>query len=493
MPISNFYYEPYPDDEKKQSYKLKSSSKILLTETQQLSKYNDTELAKYKDEIKTECKEDDEENYQEWKIEFEKMCCKVIDPASIIYMNSLGEYEFLDVLSLSAKLSHKGKKYCEFIGKWWYDPEMRVYSRADLFSPTQDCPLNIYNLWKPYPYQDKTVDMSNALQEEVEFILHHIKILSNHNEEVYQYTLNWIAQFLQYPHVKTTMIALTSMEGAGKDSFLHLIKKMLGKGQVVETTKPEEVFGRFNSILANCRLVILNEMNASDTNKYDKDMKSLVTEDTITIEGKGKALYKMTSFHRIMLFTNKTDFPIQTSKSDRRKLIARCSDEKIGDDVYFDRLYSLMENEDVLTALFLFFINRDVEEFNRQRGRKIPKSDYQLNIADNYSDPIEDWLQYLVEIYYEEQNRESLEWSSVELLGSFREFSNLNGIKLELTSQQLGVRIKNKNIAGIVQHNTSKSKGRTLILKDIKEHFFPLMSKVKSGVQEKVKEDDEKE
>lgn len=444
-------------------------------------------------EIEREIKEEDnEEEYQEWKLQFEKNHCKVMEPPSICFTNSLGEFAFMDWLGLCSRYSHL-ENYNEFIPKWWTDPTMRVFDRADIYSPTQECPPNIFNLWKPYMYESFQVEETDDLimRMNIDFLLNHIRIICNHENDVYTYMLDWISQFLQYPHIKTTMPVFTSTEGAGKDSFLYIFKKLIGKNQVVETTRPEDVFGRFNSLLANARLVILNEMNATDLNKYDKDMKMLITEDRLPIEAKSKGIYTLNSFHRIMLFTNKTNHPIQTSKNDRRKLIVRCSDEKIGDGEYFNRLYTLLDDDNVMSTLFQFFMKRDVRQFNHERGRLIPKTDYQQTIVENYSNPVEDWIESLtayLEVNGPLEYHESFEWTAEETLGWFNRYCSLNGIKLELSSIQLLVRIKLLNIDGIEKKKSNARNKTVFRLKQIQSHFFT-PSEISKPKQEEEKEE----
>jgi hypothetical protein len=62
-------------------------------------------------------------------------------------------------------------------------------------------------------------------QTELTIILHHIKILCNHDETVYDYFIKWIAQMIQYPHVKTIMPTFISQEGSGKGTLFKLFEK----------------------------------------------------------------------------------------------------------------------------------------------------------------------------------------------------------------------------------------------------------------------------
>ena len=453
-----------------ESYRTKKEKKIEAVK--------ERERKRAKKEMEREMKEeDDSEEYEEWKEVWEKTHCKVMEPVSVMYITSKGEFEFGDLVTLTQMYSHYGHKYVQFMNRWWYDSTMRVYSRADIYAPTQNCPSNVFNLWTPYPLEGKEVVETPEIKEKVETILEHINIICGKEKEVYEYMLDWIAQFLQYPHIKTVMPTITSNEGAGKDTFLAILKKMLGKKMVLETSRPNDVFGRFNSVLANARLIVLNEMSAKDLHEYDKDMKMVIVDNELSIEGKGKVIYRLFSMHRILLFNNKTDNPVQTSKGDRRKLIARASDEKIGDGPYFTELYSYIEDIDVMTLVFQFFMKRDISTFNATRGREIPKTEYQLDIIESYANPVELWLKELITYRYmdkhSEEYKESMVWSAAEQLGSFRQWCSNHGVKLELSSPALGVRIKNLKIDGIEKKHTNAGNTRSFDLAKMELHFNP--------------------
>ena len=216
-------------------------------------------------------------------------------------------------------------------------------------------------------------------------------------------------------------------------------------------------------------------MSAKDLHEFDKDMKMVITDNTLAIEGKGKVIYKLHSLHRIMLFNNKTDNPIQTNKGDRRKLIIRSCDSKIGDGEYFKTLYSCVEDLDVMTLLFNSFMTRDVSTFNSERGREIPKTEFQLDIIESYSNPVELWLKDLIHFRYldktTEEYSEELTWTASEQLSSYRSWCENNGVKLELSSLALGVRIKNLKVEGISNKHTNRGGLRIFNLEKM-EVFF---------------------
>lgn len=448
---------------------------LLWTKTELKQKEKKAQLSKIKEEKeehKRKEKEIEEQEYREWKTLFELTHAKIQEPYTrIIYKNSSGEWSFGSKSEIKEMCSHL-IGYYKFIDKWWFDPDIRCFSRVDVYSPSEECPNDVFNLWVNYPCY-KTIQ-DESIMYSCMYVLHHIRILCNHNEEVYNYVINWLAQFIQYPQIKTTGIFFASTQGAGKDSLLHLIRRLIGRNRVYETTRVDDVFGRFNSVLVNCRLIALNEVDASDTTKYDGSMKMMITEEIIPIEVKSKEIFNMRSFHRIIGFTNQVNYPVQTSSADRRKLIIRSSDEKIGDTAYFNTLYSYLDTDQVIGALFNYFNTLNVENFNKTRGRHIPKTNYQEIIAENYSNPVEDWIFHHISNNEEEVDKITL--TGKELYISWRNYANDVGIKLEISLQQLGVRLHLLKLKGIEKKHTSKGVVYIFTKKDIMETIKPRLT-----------------
>jgi len=450
------------------SYLTKKQSKELQVQLRQEKKRDKLIEKQVEKEMK---EEEDEEAYQEFKIVFEQTYCKIIEPTGIVCKNSHDSYEFLSPTDFTHKFSHRGQQYCNFVHKWWKDTTMRVYTRADSYSPTETCPDDVFNTWIPYPYENVVPVMTTELLADVQFVLDHIFIICGKEREVYDYLMDWIAQFIQYPQVKTTMPCIAGVEGGGKNTIIELISNMIGKRQVLVTTSAENIFGKFNDQLAKYRLIVLNELSATELRQYDGKMKGLITDTHADIHIKGRDVYTMRSMHRFITFSNKTNDPVQTSKEDRRKLIVRASDEKIGDGEYFTRLYQCINNKDIIAFLFTCFKKANIQHFNSTQGREIPKTEYQLTVVENYGNVIEDWINYIKEEYHVNQGLESVEWSPAEQLTCYREFCGRHGVKLELTSNMLGVRlslyVKEKNIAGIITHKTNVCKKKIFMLSQL--------------------------
>ena len=133
------------------------------------------------------------------------------------------------------------------------------------------------------------------------------------------------------------------------------MSKMLGPKNVLETQSPSrDVWGNFNGLMADAFLVNLDELSKKDTAEVEGPYKGLITEPYITINNKGINQFKVQSFHRFLITTNKLD-PLKTSKDDRRNLIIRCSDCKIGDKEYFDKINSYLKDINIIRTCYDYF------------------------------------------------------------------------------------------------------------------------------------------
>ena len=363
-----------------------------------------------------------------------------------------------DVPVYNEKGNFTGFNTLPFINKWvGFTHNIRRKDDVDIYPNGKDCPDNIFNLWRPFamelltrPYTHKKI--------ELEFILNHIKILCNHDENVYDYFIKWIAQMIQYPHIKTIMPTFISGEGSGKGTLFKLFEKMLGGEKVFETTNPgRDVWGDFNGMMCNCFLVNLNELSKKDTLEAEGKIKGLITDNTLAINQKGIPQYKIKSYHRFITTTNKEE-PISSTNGDRRNLIIRSSDEKKGDYIYFETIYNYLEDNDVIRTCYDYF--KGIEGMDKFKDISIPQTEYQTNLKELSRSPIEQWL----ECFTREHMNDCKE--CIELLGSeiyelFKNWCNENGIKYEINVVKLGVKIINMKINGV-------SKGRHTMRGDTK-------------------------
>jgi hypothetical protein len=298
-------------------------------------------------------------------------------------------------------------------------------------------------------------------------ILNHIKILCGNDEEVYSYFIKWVAQMVQYPAVKSICPTLISKEGAGKTTLIQLLSKMLGSEKVFETATPSrDIWGDFNGRMANTFMVNLNELSKKETLESEGKIKALITDPKLTINNKGISQYDINSYHRFIITTNNEE-PVNTTKDDRRKLIIRSSDEKIGDKEYFKTIYGYLENINVIKTCYEYFKSiPEMQDFNKI---PMPQTEYQQNLKELSRSPIELWL---VQLIYDNWNSENVEMLGSEANDCFKDFCKTNNITFDINALKLGIRIKNMNISGIEKgKHTRKGETKMYVIEKLKKHF----------------------
>lgn len=315
--------------------------------------------------------------YNEMKEHFEKENFKCISTSCFVQEANYDEERKLILRNkseLNTAFQHLKVNYVEwnekigdyvatqtsFINEWVNDEDIRKYDRMDCYPNTEVCPKNVYNIWTPF--RISTVPMPEVTEEikkDVAFLLNHLSIMCNHEVATLQEFEKWIAQMIQHPEIKSYMPIFQSDEGAGKGSFYLLMRAMLGKSKVFETSSPDEyVWGRFNNLMETAFLVFMDEINRFMTGTGLDKIKHVVTEEQLQIQHKGKGAYTMNSFHRFAALTNAWDGGLPVNKKSRRFLMCCMSNEKIGDMDYFNKFYKLLQNDEVLRAFFEHFATK---------------------------------------------------------------------------------------------------------------------------------------
>ena len=372
-------------------------------------------------------------------------------------------YEFIAIKPNGSRAVALGN----FIQSWTRNnPTQRCFDDIECYPDAALCPNNIYNSWRPFAMESITeyVEMPDALTK----MRNHISILCGNDPVVTTYIEAWIAQMIQFPAVKSICPTLISKQGAGKGTFMMLLQKMIGESKYFETPTPSrDVWGSFNGRMTSTFLVNLDELSRKESVECDGAIKALITNPKMTINNKGINQFSIMSYHRFISTTNNED-PVKTSKDDRRNLIVRSSDELIGNTEYFNEMYKLLNDVNVVKTCFEFFKNiPDMQNFNKL---KLPITSYQEDITDASRSPIESWI-----IDYATENSECD--SPIELIGQvqytlFIEWCKRCGFEYKISSIQFAVRLKRLSIPCITQGRHTKS-GNTLMfdIPAILKHF----------------------
>jgi len=407
--------------------------------------------------------------------QFEKRHCFIVNKSfylkqtsnDIIFFSESKITQSYKHIICSDRIDKKTGKKQLFIKNWIEgNKNKRRYEDCDFYPHPLKCPKHVFNMWLPFEiekYKKEYIKNEEALK----FILNHIKILCNHEDDIFEYFIKWIGQMLQYPATKTIIPVLISDEGAGKGTLIQLLTKILGSKRVFETSDPKrDVFGNFNNLMASAYFVVLNEVGQQDleVGKF----KQLITDGQLVINNKGISAIQTTSYHRFIITTNKEE-PIQTKKGDRRNLIIRSSDELCGKKEYFTKMYELLDDINVIRTVYDYF--KSIPNLDKFGQIKLPTTEYQRDLQELSISPIESCIINLVQDNTIQNIDNIIKMTSTELFNYFNAYLSSQKIEYNINSLKFHVRLKHLNIKGI---DTSKSRTcnyKTIDINEVKQYF----------------------
>jgi hypothetical protein len=305
--------------------------------------------------------------YEEIKKEFEKNNCKV----DYKFYCGNNQYSWTDFMVKYNNYYNKEG----FIGMWMDDPKLRSYDRVGIYPDATKCPPNVYNMWEQWSilnYTKKKDACIKYLEEGLKYFLNHIKVLVNYDEKLYNFVVRWLRQMFQHTETKTIELIFISMEGSGKGLFLQFLKTIMGNKKVFESTNPQrDIFGTFNPLMKDSILVVFNEANKSNFYNANDMKKALITDKVLIINEKNKNNIEVQSNHRFITFTNNAD---PATKNKRRDLFIRCSDDKVGDKLYFEEGFKYADDLDVCLYIYEYLMKEKVDKTITEFD--IPNSEY---------------------------------------------------------------------------------------------------------------------
>ena len=312
------------------------------------------------------CSSDD---YQYQKILFEREHFKLKNPPCYVRQYN-GQLQFIkdgDLLLLYKN------KYCKeelFINKWTKDQSIRTYEQI-VFKPKQIVPSEYFNVFTDFKCEAKegNIDVMKDL----------FWLLSGENQEVQEYLENYFAHLIQQPYEKPgiALVFYSQKQGAGKDTPLDFIGKMIGQEYFFNTEDAENnVFGRFTSHLQKTLLLKMEEVEFETNKKNESSLLSLITAPSRSYEGKGKEPITLDDYKRIVMTTNKS-IPVNVPESDRRFVLINSSERRVGDFDYWKNVYNELAKPETAKAFMYYLLNKDISNFNI---RKRPITDFYKDV-----------------------------------------------------------------------------------------------------------------
>jgi hypothetical protein len=137
---------------------------------------------------------------------------------------------------------------------------------------------------------------------------------------------------------------------------------------------------------------------------------------------------------------------------------------KKGDYVYFETIHNYLDDIDVIRTCYDYF--KGIEGMDKFKDIPIPQTEYQTNLKELSKSPIEQWLESFTREHMN-HSKECIELLGTEIYELFKVWCNVNGIKYDINTVKLGVKLINMKING-VSKGRHTNKGETKLFNIIK-------------------------
>jgi hypothetical protein len=223
------------------------------------------------------------------------------------------------------------------LGKWWLEHPLRREYYGYRFLPGEPEEVDGYlNLWRGFAIDPKpgTWDLMQAHLKEV---------IADNNEEYFDYIVRWAAWAVQNPDKPAEVaLVLKGGRGVGKGTFLRALKHLFGQ-HGLQVTSPMQLTGKFNAHLRDCCLLFADEAIAPGDKVAESVLKGLITEQELSIEGKGVNVVQVLNRLHIVMASNE-DWVAPAGTAERRFAVFEVAAVHMQDQDYFSAINAEMQN-----------------------------------------------------------------------------------------------------------------------------------------------------
>lgn len=270
--------------------------------------------------------------------------------------------------------------------KLWLTHPRRLEYKGVIFDPTREHE-GWLNLWRGWAVESKAGDWS-MLRELIR------DVLTDGDTACYEYVLNWMAFMFQHPgEVAEVAIAFRGAKGTGKGTLGRTLAKLAGTSGL-HIASPGHLVGRFNSHLQNCVCLFADEAFWAGDKAGESVLKQLVTEPTLTYEGKGRdAVTGKNHVHIVMASNNDWVVPAGMD-GERRFAVFNVNEQRRGDREFFRALNRQLE-QGGYEGLLHNMLARDIGDWHPRDD--VPQTEALAEQIGRSQSPEESWWDSLLD------------------------------------------------------------------------------------------------
>ncbi len=235
-------------------------------------------------------------------------------------------------------------------GKYWLTHPRRLNYDGVGFDPSFEpeqvdtLPGNRINLWRGLAVKPKKGSWRMLLR-------HIYRVLGGGDPMAGRYIVRWLAWMFQNLNAPAeTVLVFRGEEGAGKGMVARALLKIFGP-YALPVSDPRNLIGAFSGHLHYVIFLFIDEAFWAGNAQAEGRLKSLITEETITIEPKYFAPFQARNMLHMIMSSN-NDWVVPAGHGARRYAVFKVSDSRVGDFEYFEALKAEMDNGGIEAMLW---------------------------------------------------------------------------------------------------------------------------------------------
>lgn len=248
------------------------------------------------------------------------------------------------------------------LGQWWLQHPSRRQYETIVFAPGKELSES-YNLWKGFACEAKPGDLHQVL------LTHILENVCGGNQAHYHYLVRWMARAVQHPDTQGEVaVVFRGDQGTGKGTVAREFGRLWGR-HYMQISDPKHLVGSFNAHLRDAVVVFADEAFYAGDKKHESILKTLITEELLVLEGKGKDAVTGRNYVHLMMASN-GNWVIPAGVNERRYFVLDVLDRKMQNSAYFEKIRTTMDQGG--RENFLFFLQ--TLDLSGWDVRKVPQT-----------------------------------------------------------------------------------------------------------------------
>lgn len=262
---------------------------------------------------------------------------------------------------------------------WLRDGAKTRHKRIDYYP--EGAPEGVHNLFRGWGAEASEGGSCDL------FLDHVLSNVCGGDEGHFAFLMDWVADIFQNPGRKhSTAVVLQGAQGTGKTFFAKTLGRLAGERNFFTVSSTTQLAGRFNSHLAARMLVFADEALPPRCLHESGRIKSLISDDALTVEPKGRDVYQVRNLARLV-FASNHDLVVPAENNERRYFVLKVSPARANDTAYFAAVQRQLDGGG-LGALMRTLLRRRIAHDLRD----CPKTEHLQEQMRLQQDPTQAWF-----------------------------------------------------------------------------------------------------